>query len=656
LIPISVLEDIALASEPEIRIDTREDLLYLLSEASEIEHNLMCCYLFAAWSMKRGEIDGLSPEEAKAARKWNRAITSVAVEEMTHLALAANLMVALGGAPHFSRPNFPVAPGYHPSGVVVELARFCHDTLDHFIYLERPEGNATPDAQSFVHANDYSRLKMAERLMPGSQDYGTVGHLYRAIRAGILHLSQSLGEGVLFCGDPASQLSQQDVPLPGLDVVTDVASACRAIDTIVEQGEGAPGHSDAGHYARFLGIKAEYEALQKANPSFDPAHPVARNPVMRQPVAAEGRVHVTNPEAALTLDVANSLYGLMLRCLSQSYGRPAGESDEKRLFVDVAISIMGSLVPVAEYLATLPANPLHPGVNAGVTFTMLRDVGHMPQGASERILLAERMTEIATRADQLYGAGHSLGKVGAQLTGLAKKLRPQQHQIANQGIEPAMPEAPAKNNAMEIVEGKDLTIQFDSHKCIHSRFCVLDAPSVFRANTPGAWIFPDAMRTEALISVAHSCPSGAISYKRRDGGPDEEPPAVNTLKLRENGPYAIHANIALDGASIGYRATLCRCGASKNKPYCDGSHSGIAFKASGEPETRASQALAARDGELDVRPLRNGPLAITGNLEICSGTGRTIDRIATAKLCRCGGSANKPFCDGTHARIGFEAD
>jgi CDGSH-type Zn-finger protein/uncharacterized Fe-S cluster protein YjdI len=643
-------------SEPDIKIDTREDLLYLLAEASEIEQNLMCCYLFAAWSMKRGEIDGLSPVEAKAVLSWKRAVTSVAVEEMVHLSLASNLMVALGGAPHFSRPNFPIAAGYHPSGVVVELARFCQDTLDHFIYLERPEGDATVDAQSFVHASDYARLKTADRLVPGSQDYETVGHLYRAIRAGLFHLTEKLSEKQLFCGDPAGQLSQQDVSLPGLDVVFDLNSAYRAIDAIVEQGEGAPGHSENGHYARFLKIKWEYAALQKTNPAFDPSHAVARNPVMRRPVVKEGRVHVTSPEAAGVLDVANSLYGLMLRCLSQCYGRPAADKDIKLMLVDVAISIMGALVPVAEHLATLPANEAFPGVNAGITFTMLRDVGHMPHGSSERTLLAERMVEIAGRAKKLFGHGHELANTEAQLQALAKKLQPKQDPTTSNSARSKMPEAPRISDAVEIAEGKDLTIQFEAKKCIHSRFCVLEAPSVFLANTPGTWILPDAMRAESLIAVAHSCPSGAISYTRQDGRPNEESPPVNTLKIREDGPYAIHANLTVNGEGIGYRATLCRCGASKNKPYCDGSHRDVPFKASGEPETRQSQSLAMRDGEVDIRPTRNGPLSVTGNLEICSGTGRTVDRVVSTKLCRCGGSASKPFCDGTHARISFEAD
>jgi CDGSH-type Zn-finger protein len=105
-----------------------------------------------------------------------------------------------------------------------------------------------------------------------------------------------------------------------------------------------------------------------------------------------------------------------------------------------------------------------------------------------------------------------------------------------------------------------------------------------------------------------------------------------------------------------FRATLCRCGASKNKPFCDGSHAAVPFVASGEPATQPSEALEHRAGKLTVAPTHDGPLAVTGNLEICSGTGRTVTRVTSARLCRCGGSSKKPFCDGTHARIGFRSE
>jgi CDGSH-type Zn-finger protein len=165
------------------------------------------------------------------------------------------------------------------------------------------------------------------------------------------------------------------------------------------------------------------------------------------------------------------------------------------------------------------------------------------------------------------------------------------------------------------------------------------------------------MAADALVEIAHACPSGAIRYQRQDGHAGEIAPPVNLVSVREAGPYAVRAPIVLGGRDIGYRATLCRCGASKNKPFCDGSHHDIGFAATGEPATQADAAtLSVRNGPLAIDPQTDGPLQLRGNLEILSGTGRMVTRLTTAKLCRCGGSASKPFCDGTHAKIGFIAD
>jgi CDGSH-type Zn-finger protein len=101
---------------------------------------------------------------------------------------------------------------------------------------------------------------------------------------------------------------------------------------------------------------------------------------------------------------------------------------------------------------------------------------------------------------------------------------------------------------------------------------------------------------------------------------------------------------------------LCRCGQSKRKPYCDGSHAAAGFAATGEPATQSSEPLAERGGPLAITPLPNGPLQVRGNVEICAGTGRTVLRTRSARLCRCGASNDKPFCDGSHARVGFRSD
>ncbi|TIL66127.1 CDGSH iron-sulfur domain-containing protein [Mesorhizobium sp.] len=203
-----------------------------------------------------------------------------------------------------------------------------------------------------------------------------------------------------------------------------------------------------------------------------------------------------------------------------------------------------------------------------------------------------------------------------------------------------------------MVEGEKIDVGFSGRRCIHSRNCVLGDPRVFVPNAKGQWIHPEAASVEKIVAIAESCPSGAITYIRKDGGPQEQPPVVNTARIWENGPLALHAEIVLDGETS-FRATLCRCGASENKPFCDGSHSKSGFTATGEPALKDTPALDARNGPLTVSPTKNGPLKLEGNLEIVTGTGHTVDRTQRTFLCRCGHSANKPFCDGTHKKVGF---
>jgi CDGSH-type Zn-finger protein/uncharacterized Fe-S cluster protein YjdI len=218
-----------------------------------------------------------------------------------------------------------------------------------------------------------------------------------------------------------------------------------------------------------------------------------------------------------------------------------------------------------------------------------------------------------------------------------------------------MPHAASAEAATDMARTDAITLRFDGRRCIHSRHCVLEAPTVFLANTPGAWIHPESTTVEHCVHVAQTCPSGAITYERHDGGPEESAPIVNVVRVRENGPYAVHAALELPTGAE-FRATLCRCGRSARKPYCDGSHAAAGFVATGEPASRPSEPLAARGGTLVISPLRNGPLEVRGNVEICSGTGRTVFRTQSTRLCRCGASETKPFCDGSHMRVGFRSE
>jgi CDGSH-type Zn-finger protein len=137
----------------------------------------------------------------------------------------------------------------------------------------------------------------------------------------------------------------------------------------------------------------------------------------------------------------------------------------------------------------------------------------------------------------------------------------------------------------------------------------------------------------------------------------DDPPLVNTVRVRENGPLAIEADLRIRGeGQLSPRATLCRCGQSANKPFCDGAHTAAGFTATGEPATGSFEPLEARNGPVDVMPVPDGPLRVVGNLELVSGTGRTFDKATETYLCRCGASKNKPYCDGSHKPANFRAE
>jgi CDGSH-type Zn-finger protein/uncharacterized Fe-S cluster protein YjdI len=689
---LSAMNDVALPVD--IRIN-REHAFHALYEAAELEHNLMCTYLYAAFSLKDGEADGLYAEEADAVKRWRSVLIKVAVEEMGHLTAVWNITAALGGAPRFGRTNFPLDPGLLPAGIVVKLAPFTPATLQHFVFLERPAGSLEKDGDGFHYERPYVRGGDVRRLIPMGLNYETVGDFYVALSKGLRALVSQFGEDGTFDGDPALQMSPNEIDLMGAKPVICLKTALAAFDAIVVQGEGAPADSVGSHYQKFVAVREEYQRLLEKNPAFMPAHPAATNPVLRRPPRPEGRVWLENPEAIAVVDLANASYGLMLRLLAYAYAL-RGPSAEKSLSVDLAICLMRAVVPLAERAARLPAGPSNPACHAGMSFTALRDNAALPPGRAARRFFVERFGQLAEVGESLRSCGDPRAIAAADLlASLAKR--------ATRGFDlsKAAPTAPAGGtaaigsppvgaaagatgvagvasgtngvgqqaaaakstdgaastvvNGIETAVGQKMALSFETKRCIHARFCVTGAPNVFLANVKGPWIHPDAMEVERVVEVAHACPSGAITYHRLDGVHDETAPPVNLAGVREAGPYAFRGQLQIDGEPAGFRATLCRCGASKNKPFCDSSHHDVGFSATGEPPTGKTDMLPVRDGVLAIDPEINGPLAVRGNLEITSGTGRVVARVVTTRLCRCGGSSTKPFCDGTHAKIGFKS-
>ena len=241
-------------------LEHREALIYTLGKAAELEHLVMLQYLFAAFSLKQKVEEGLTSETLAAVHRWRKTLLEIGEQEMLHLALVQNLLTAVGAAPRLARPNFPMPAYAYPAGVRIELVPFGEAALRHFAFLERPEGMDVEDAEGFEAIEQAVALPHDEHdeIVPHLQEFDTIGQLYRSIQAGFEHLAERLGPERLFIGPPNAQATEEHFRWPELVAVTDLASARQAIDTIVEQGEGARGEWRDAHFGRLLGILDEY--------------------------------------------------------------------------------------------------------------------------------------------------------------------------------------------------------------------------------------------------------------------------------------------------------------------------------------------------------------------------------------------------------------
>ena len=128
-----------------------------------------------------------------------------------------------------------------------------------------------------------------------------------------------------------------------------------------------------------------------------------------------------------------------------------------------------------------------------------------------------------------------------------------------------------------------ITVYWDSQYCIHTAACIMGLPDVF---DPGRRPWVDISQAEAddIAEVVMQCPTGALHFRRNDGGPQEAAPAQSSVQPRKNGPLFARGAIrvvGMDGKVIreDTRVAFCRCGQSANKPFCDGTHKAIGFVA-----------------------------------------------------------------------------
>ena len=344
-----------LKNTPSASPTDRAALRRSLQVAIELEHSTIPPYLYALYSLRPGQNEEIG-----------KLILSVVWEEMVHMSLACNILNAIGGAPSIDRSDFiPKYPGHLPGTVedalVVHLAPFSpHLLKETFMVIEEPE---TP--------NHYP--VQPTKLLATEQRKLTIGEFYTGIKEALKACAADPGQPPLFVADHSRQLDSWHIPK-----VTDLKSALKAIDIIIDQGEGTT-HSpmtrgldgpEPAHYYRFAEIYYGYQLVpstDKAAPGYDQGYAYQGAPIVYAPAGVwpviedpKSSTYAANSAAQFACQTFNYTYTSLLKGLHQTFNGDPG-------YINTTIGIMESLKGQAR---ALMATPLVPGglVNAGPSF------------------------------------------------------------------------------------------------------------------------------------------------------------------------------------------------------------------------------------------------------------------------------------------------
>ncbi len=406
------------------QIHTREELIFLLNQACELEHGLACDYLYTAFSIKQDLSEGgLTWDQVEMVRKWAAQIYFVASQEMLHLSQANNLLIAIGGAPHLQRPNFPQPPTHYPLDVPLRLSKFGRGSLRRFIRFEHPEPRA---GETTAPPADSDGVL----LTPEQRDYHTVGELYDLIASGF----RNIPEKELFIGRPEDQLTPEISQFPYLIPVTDRESALAGIQMILDEGEGTPRDRVDCHYGIFKAILAEYQdAVEKWGDDFQPVRPVVKDP--RLPGWGEGGNPITHPFSQKVLELFDDVYEIMLLMLYRMFAFTSETEADRKLLSNIAIGMMPRVLkPLGDALCLLP-DATGSAKRAGPDFRVFGTAVLLPHRRSAWTILRERMATASLQAArlaadpeasrQLQGAARNLAMLSQALsTGVLEMARP----------------------------------------------------------------------------------------------------------------------------------------------------------------------------------------------------------------------------------------
>jgi CDGSH-type Zn-finger protein len=563
-----------------------------LQWAIELEHATIPPYLVALYSIK----EGCNQEAAEILR-------SIVMEEMLHMTLAANVLNAVGGSPRLDAPHFiPDYPAYLPHSdhaFLVPLAGFSKATIGTLMQIERPEAaNASAE----------------------DDHYETIAQFYAAVVEGLQRLSAEIGNDQLFCGDPRRQVCSDETVYDGsgrIIAVTGLESSLEALSEIMHQGEGLdygtiwdgdhnmfhPTRNEVGHYFRLHeileGRRYQRGDTAQSGPSGEPFE-VDWNGVYKPANNPRIADHPADSEAAARMRHFCREYCGILRLLERGFNgdphfvrRSVGAMYELRQAALELMRLPGGDGDAAagisfEYQPAEAANP------ADDTFCIriLADGPYAVQGAvpllRKSIARSRGGESLAWRKHDRIDTlpDYALCRCGASAI---KPFCDGSHAtIGFDGAETA-PTGPSAGR-QKSYPGEGMMMADERPLCIHAGFCSNRATDAWKLCGETA----DVQKRTELIAMIEHCPSGALTYRLEISGAGNdtsgddayeslEPHLAQSIGVIPNGPLWVTGGIPVlraDGVpfEVRNRVTLCRCGHSKNKPFCDGTHAEIGFK------------------------------------------------------------------------------
>ncbi len=567
-------------------IKNLESLRTHLQWAIELEHATLAPYLSALYSIKAGT----NVESAEV-------IKSVFLEEMLHMALAANILNAVGGQPRFNYegfiPTFPTPLPHGDGSFLVHLGKFSPDSVRSFLNIERP---AETDAE------------------PLEEKYHSIGQFYSAIIEGLESCCAALGEDVVFSGDPDCQLTPATTFYGGagdLIEVTDLASALAAMQEIVEQGEGMdhasifdgdknifhPERDEVGHYFRFQEILEgrSYKAgdTAESGPTGEPfkvdwsaVHNMRQNPDIND--------YPTDSKAREKMEALAQGYSDMLRMMERAFaGEPKLFGDTVGTMFELRHLILELMkMPSGDGKTTIgPYFAYRPPIHGHEAWIEIRENGPYAVHGSIPLVRKTRVTSEKSEAltwaiteTLLTDEDCVLCRCGQSKTKPFCDGTHDRVDFDETGPAEFRPIA----ETQDVLENDGIRVKVDNSYCVHAKYC-FNKTSGIRAlmAEPAA-----ANAKSQIMAMVDRCPSGTFVYELEVDGEMFETEADLPQRIaaisqdrgsKSAGPLWVTGGIPImkpDGTFLERRnrVTLCRCGKSKNKPFCDGTHASVGFK------------------------------------------------------------------------------